>query len=1347
MIASTWLDLVVGLDIHFEMVPMPAPVPTPFPHPFVGMVFDPAGLAMGLAISNTIGMISGGSFKGPVLIWGMPATTTGTEAKNSFVLPHFIIPPGTMWTPMPKAPKPPFKGKTRPPDLPVAPAGDAVMITGSKTVTTMGSNQCRLGDLAMSCAEPVRLPSSTVIAIPKGPLVLVGGPPAVDWLAAAMAFIKTKTIANELHGLVGRIKSPRLRGFCHWVVCTLTGHPVDVATGRMMTRATDWELPGPIPLAFERHYSSAWSNRDSPLGWGWSHSLDQSVWIERGCVVYRAGDGREIEFDTFKFADHAMRPGDAVWDPFNRLTLRNTAPFTWEVETPEGLTHHFAPVKGGDAKVARLTRIADRADNEVLLTYDPRGALDYARDSAGRIVRFEHDAEGRLVRVSLPHPSVESWVTHTRFEYSPEGELVAVTDPLGHAARFEYAGEHLMVRETDRCGLSFYFGYDGAGTDARCVRTWGDDGVYDHVLFYDAKARKTAVTDSLGNTTLYEFNEINLLVKRTDPLGGVWCYEHDASGRKTAEIDPLGGATRWEHDVYGNRVGLEQPDGGAWRIAWNDAHMPSEMETPGGARWRWQYDALGYLVALTDPGGGTERFTWRRGLLSSHRDLWGAESTLARNGDGTVSSVRLGDGSETTLTWDRRGNLIARVDPGGGVTRHRYDARDCLIETTSASGETTRFELDAEGELRGLSSSTRALVISRGRGRHVSAQREGDVTVRFEHDTEGRLTAVVNGLGERHEFTYDACGNVARERRFDGAVRAHTRDALGRLTRLEHPSGRWTTWTYDPVGRVTVEAHSDGTARRFEYDAEGRLSRALAGEHAVTFERDVTGRVLVERAADVEVRSTYDVAGRALMQSSWGARAVVRRDTLGLPATYVIHGERGDERALITWERDPGGAERARRGPGAASQGWERDLMGRPVHAWEAAGDVELAARSIQWRGDDQVAAIHDAHHGPRWFDHDERGRLIRERGGGGVTRERAHDDAGNPYRGRDLGDRVYAQGGRVVQADGQRYRYDADGLLVERVEASGDAWRFEWSGGGVLREVRRPDGSRVRYEHDALGRRVGKTVFAPGKSDDTVLHAARWVWDGDTLLHERDDAGAVLTWHWSPETQTLLARERAGRCQAVLTDHVGAPLAVLDADGALRASLRLDVWGEAEVEGDGALCPWRWPGQHVDDHTGLSYNRFRDYDPHLGLYLSPDPLGLDATLEPYTYVRDPLTLIDPLGLTPNTPPTLPPSTIHTTSDNFRIVHNYGNMALEHANPIHFHVERGSTTVAKIRADGSVIEGTLPRSVREALENRSLINTLRRIEDKVTRLIRFNNIRPGSQPFEPGGRGAPGCRK
>ena len=49
MLASSFLDPVLGIDVHFEMVPTPAPVPTPIPNPFIGVVFDPLGLAAGIA--------------------------------------------------------------------------------------------------------------------------------------------------------------------------------------------------------------------------------------------------------------------------------------------------------------------------------------------------------------------------------------------------------------------------------------------------------------------------------------------------------------------------------------------------------------------------------------------------------------------------------------------------------------------------------------------------------------------------------------------------------------------------------------------------------------------------------------------------------------------------------------------------------------------------------------------------------------------------------------------------------------------------------------------------------------------------------------------------------------------------------------------------------------------------------------------------------------------------------------------------------------------------------------------------------------------------------------------------
>jgi RHS repeat-associated protein len=48
------------------------------------------------------------------------------------------------------------------------------------------------------------------------------------------------------------------------------------------------------------------------------------------------------------------------------------------------------------------------------------------------------------------------------------------------------------------------------------------------------------------------------------------------------------------------------------------------------------------------------------------------------------------------------------------------------------------------------------------------------------------------------------------------------------------------------------------------------------------------------------------------------------------------------------------------------------------------------------------------------------------------------------------------------------------------------------------------------------------------------------------------------------------------------------------------------------------ASTPLRFQGQHEDAETGLFYNRFRYYDPDAGLYLSPDPIGLEGGLRPY---------------------------------------------------------------------------------------------------------------------------------
>jgi RHS repeat-associated protein len=102
----------------------------------------------------------------------------------------------------------------------------------------------------------------------------------------------------------------------------------------------------------------------------------------------------------------------------------------------------------------------------------------------------------------------------------------------------------------------------------------------------------------------------------------------------------------------------------------------------------------------------------------------------------------------------------------------------------------------------------------------------------------------------------------------------------------------------------------------------------------------------------------------------------------------------------------------------------------------------------------------------------------------------------------------------------------------------------------------------------------------------------------------------------------------------AIVTDLVGTPTELVGADGKVTTTPRTSVWG-ARLPGrhSGPSCPLHFPGQYHDQETGLSYNYHRYYDPGTAGYGSSDPIGLEGGLNPYRYVSNPFTSLDPLGL------------------------------------------------------------------------------------------------------------------
>ena len=1233
MLASSFMDPMLGLDIHWEMVPTPAPVPTPIPNPFTGIVFDPIGLAAGLAISNLIGACLGDSFKGPVLFWGLPATNTGTEGKH--VPGHILIPPGTAWAPVPRTPKPVVRPNETPkPPKPVSPDNDAVIVFGSKTVSVMGSNAVRMGDIALSCSEPVRLPSTFVIAVPKGAPIVIGGPPSLDIMAAIMASLRTRFMSDSLHALISRLSPSRFRNLLHRAACFLTGHPVDVASGKVITGFLEIALPGPLPLRIERFYSSAFAGRRGPVGYGWSLSLDQAVWEEPGQVIYLAEDGREIVFDTFDLQGHRMDVGDQIVHRREQMILRRDGDVTWSITGKHGVRTEFAPVAREARRRAMIQRIATCDDRHAIrFAYRDDGHLKSVCDSAGRVVQFDHDGDGLITALTLPAPSGHGCYVHRRYGYDDEGNLISVADSLNHSWRFEYV-THLLVRETDRAGFSFYFEYDGLGEDAWCTRTWGDGGAYDHKIQYDKKRRVTFVTDSRGFTTTYQANAGGAVTKIVDPLGGVRQLEWNEQLQPVSDTDPSGNRRAFEYDDCGYLSKQREPDGSSFDQHNDEQGRLLRLQHSGGMEWQCRYDDAGRLRETVAPTGARRTYSYADADLRAVREPDGATVKVSYDRDGNVSGLDH-DSGRSQWECDALGRVIATSDGSGRTFKLRRDSEGRVVRYEQAAGA-FEVEYNPDGQIvrvYGPEIDARFEYAFKDR---VSRRTVGSEETIYESDAEGRLRRVVTAAGGSYDFHYSPRGDVCAAVTFDGARVEYARDASGQLTGIVE-AGEGRRITRDACGRVDTIRGLDGMACGFGYDAHGLVNRAGTPQSMVRFKRNEAGQISQEEQGEHSLHFEYDRRGnRVSCATSLGVRITHRYGANGRLAE-IGFSDRSSARWSCSFEGSSRGRVERWRLPNdveiASIWGREGRLNGRQA---TVAGEVVLN-ETLSWHAAGRLVGVRQGRREVAITETGTNTTIVASEAGIAFDSRRS-DSFGNVFLVDDDGSRHYGRSGQLLRVSGIECDYDARGQMVRKLLPDGRSWQYLWSSSGYLERVIAPDGEQTAFTYDALGRRIRK---------DSRTRSVHWIWLDDQILHEWETgpaAGALRgesahrlkTWVFLPETFIPLVCEVDGEGPwSILTAVNGVPVAAYGHKG-VRWEGEISLWGNARVdtrEGPPDAVPWRFQNQYEDRETGLYYNRYRYYDPALGTYISPDRDEVLRPISRYAYVRNPLTLADPYGL------------------------------------------------------------------------------------------------------------------
>ena len=1271
---SKQLDPVIGVDIHLVTIP-PSPV-VPMPHPYVGVLLRPqdfiaaavssfipppptaeqtgdADSAKLAEVGHTVLTMAVGMLGATVKIGGfIPRAVASTPTRS---IPH--IPMGAGWA-APSAAIPKNNGHAFMGSLTVL--ADGMPFSGGGAHLHLDCND--VGIPSVHKVPGMFLPTGVINPIPPARQILTSPVPVPLNPMAALArkctgafgrFYKKKTrkLADRLHSKVNRtIKSESLKNMLHKAICTVTGHPVDVASGTFFTDEEDFWLDGPVPLSWERTWYSR-SDYRGPLGNGWHHAYDMGVVAdtEEGTLTLRMSDGIPVAFPL----PTAEEPSFILSERKEARLERDGGYCVWDMA--EDLYYRFTRKEYDSVRL--LESVTDCNGLGIRFDYTKEGLLRSITDSAGRRLRVEHDTRsGRILEICGPHPEdPEKEITLASYEYDADGNMTLQRNAAGDVMTYEYAGR-LIVKETWRNGLAWYFEYDGTGVGSRCVHTWGDGGIYDHRLTF--REGVTEVLDSHGELTVYHHRG-GLVWKKVDANGGEHLWRYDDSRRLLAQTDPLGNSTLYRYDRWGNCTDSSDPCGGSVSAVYpgkgNLRNRPVSVTTPDGGTWEFGYDRSGNLVSRTNPEGAVTRMTYRNGAVASVKDPYGVVTRLAYDRFHNLTEASDSRGNTSLYGYDLLGRCVSVTNPKGAVQKREYDPVGRVVRVLDFDGNDIRLSYDGIDNLTEYRDNVQHVEYGYSGMWKLTRRRDHRGVVNFRYDREERLRRVTNERLQSYEFALDAVGNVTAEKGFDGAVRHYLRDRGGRVVRETLPSGTEREYGYDACSRVTRVSYptADDPDQTYAYGLSGRLVQASRGESTVEFAYNSLGLPVRETADGNTILRTYDHTGRILtLDSTAGASLRYTRNGYGELEGFTATGG-SDADGAGSWEsahrHDTLGFEVERILPGGVVRSFAYDDIGRLVDARTRKDSRTRHMRRYRWGVADRLLSVEDSRRGETRYSYTPTGQLERAEYPDGREQWRKSDQTGNLYPDPDMKLRRYLGGGRLEQDGEWHCEYDADGNLTERYLGTGrwldgkkDRWRYRWNADGSLAKVVQPDKREVEFTYDALGRRLSKSFGT------TVT---RWVWNGNVPLHQwkrrreysvmgnrwRTDTERcdMTVWLFDEESFVPVAMIKEGRSYSILTDQLGTPTEAYDAEGNEVWSRVLDMDGNViEETGNKGMVPFLFQGQYYDRETGLAYNRFRYYSPKMGMYVSQDPIGLaGGILNLYGYVDDTLSFIDILGL------------------------------------------------------------------------------------------------------------------
>lgn len=736
---------------------------------------------------------------------------------------------------------------------------------------------------------------------------------------------------------------------------------------------------------------------------------------------------KNLEISAYFESDGKCSSTLEILDPHSNLTYdnvkdclldENLCPFNPQnflLTTRDGVKYFFNLERG-------LYKVEDTYGKTIEITEE---GIFYSDGSGIEIVR---DEEGKITSISDGTQSVS---------YSYEnGDLASVVDRANNTTSFRYKTDPAHYLEEIIDPLNHRVAKNIYDEDGRLVSTIDADGneiKFDHILDKDHKVE--VVTNRLGYSTVYEYDDWGNVISVKDALGRITYTTYDENHHVESKTDAKGNTTYYDYSADGDLISVTDSLGRTMSCSYTpDGFMTSvtqcDLDILG-----MSYDQHGNILNATDSLGNAEAFEYFS--------------------DGNLKSVTDSIGLLYNCVYDDSGRVKQMTNSEGLVIAFRYNEQDLISErtvTTNGKSLTTSYEYDLYGNVTKKTYPDRTYEI-------------------YTYDAVGNMTSSIDYLNRKTEYSYDIYGNCTQITYPDNTTESFEYDAENQLIHAEDRLGNGVDFKYDGVGNLVEKKYSTGAIIAYEYDANNQpiyVTNSLGG--VTSYKYDAIGR-------NTEVKdpfgntTTYDYSDLGLISSV--------TDANGNP--YSFEYDDVGNRTKVTY-------------PDGTSNTWSYDVRGRLKTCTDAENnttsyDYESMDRLIKvtdpsgasWNYEydklGNLAKVTDSLDNETEYSYDEYGRLVKTTNAKGNESTVSYNTAGQVISSTDFGGNEtfysYDELGRVSSVeDGEgttTYEYNGKGQLI-RVESPNGDVSYSYNQQGYLASKTDERGKTVYYYYDESG-------------------------------------------------------------------------------------------------------------------------------------------------------------------------------------------------------------------------------------------------------------------------------------